>query len=110
MSSYEINAETSRTGERVIELHGEFDIHSLRDLSDALWRGADSYHATSVDLSGVTFADLCALRELSDALLSYPGLSLNSPSWQVLQSARSCELENRLGFGPAFAEVSLKAS
>lgn len=110
MSSYEINAETLWTGERVIELHGEFDIQSLRDLSDALWRGRGSDYATSVDLSGVTFADLCTLRELSDALLSYPGLSLNSPSWQVLRSARSCELENRLGFGPALAGISLKAS
>jgi hypothetical protein len=110
MSSYEIKAETLRTGERVIGLHGEFDIHSLRDLSDALRWGASSGNATSVDLSGVTFADLCTLRELSDALLYYPGLSLNSPSWQVLQSARSCALEDRLGFGPAFAEISLKAS
>lgn len=110
MSSYEIKAETSRTGERVIGLHGEFDIHSLRDLSDALRFGTGPDYAASVDLSGVTFVDLCILRELSDALLYYPGLSLNSPSWQVLRSVRSCGMESTLGFGPAFAEISLKAS
>lgn len=110
MSSYEINVRTSPGGERVIELYGEFDLHSLCDLSDALERETGPRHATSVDLSGLTFADLCTLRELSNALLFYPGLSLCSPSWQILRGARACGLEERLGLGHAHAGLSRKAS
>lgn len=108
MSSYEIKVGTSWDGSRRIELYGEFDLHNLRGLSDALGRTTGPHHATSVDLSGVTFADLCTLRELSDALLSYPGLSLSSPSWQVLRGARSCGLKERLGLAPV--EITRKAS
>lgn len=109
MSSYEINVGASG-GRRVIELYGEFDFHSLRELSDALERETGPRHSTSLDLSGVTFADLCTLRMLSDALLFYPGLSLCSPSWQVLRGARSCGLGERLGLEPAHAGLSRKAS
>lgn len=109
MSSYEINVGASR-GRRVIELYGEFDLHSLRALSDTLWRETGPRHATSLDLSGVTFADLCTLRALSEALFFYPGLSLCAPSWQVLRAARACGVEERLGFEPAHAGIARKAS
>lgn len=109
MSSYEINVGASR-GRQVIELHGEFDIHSLRELSDALRRETGARHATSLDLSGVTFADLCTLRALSEALFFYPGLSLRAPSWQVLRAARVCGMEELLGFETGHAGISRKAS
>jgi anti-anti-sigma regulatory factor len=107
-SLYEINV-SRRGGVRVIELYGEFDIQGLRDLSDTLRRETGPGHATSVDLSGVTFADLRTMRELSDALLSYPGLSLSSPSWQVRVSARSCGLEERMDFEPATTGAAITA-
>lgn len=111
MSSYEIKLGTSRTGERVIQLHGEFDLLALRELSETIEREAGQGHATVVDLSGVSFADLRTLRELSEALLSYPELSLRNPSWQVLHGVRSCCLGERIWFEEeALAGVSRKAS
>ncbi|WP_160309605.1 STAS domain-containing protein [Rubrobacter aplysinae] len=97
---------SQRGGVRVIELYGEFDIDSLRDLSDVLRREAASGRAVSVDLSGVAFADVRTMRELSEALLSYPRLSLCSPSWQVMASVHSCGLEDRMSFEPAVSGAS----
>lgn len=108
MCLYEIDVKHSG-GARVIELHGEFDLHGMRELSEALEGLPGSRNSTVVDLSGVTFADLLTLRKLSDALIYYPGLSLCSPSPQVLRSARLCNLEGPLGFDPASAGIA-KAS
>lgn len=111
MSGYEINVVEvgASRGERVIELYGEFDLHALYELTETLRQSAGPRQAASVDLSGVTFADLCTLRALSELVVS-PGLSLRSPSWQVLHGARACGLEERLGFEPAHAGLSRKAS
>jgi len=100
-SLFEIDLREGRHGGGAIELRGEFDLSGLRELSEAVRETAGRWSTVSVDLSGVTFVDLVTLRELSNALLFYPGLSLCAPSREVLCSARACRLEERLGFGPA---------
>lgn len=112
MSAYEINVvETGVSRDaRVVELYGEFDLAALDELAETLWRNTGPRHETCVDLSGVTFADLCTLRALARALSFYPGLSLRSPSWPVLRGARACGLEERLGLEPEPAGLSRKAS
>lgn len=108
MASYEINLSVSADGSRRIELYGEFDLHNLHELASALRRAAGPLGPAAVDLSGVTFADVCALRELARARRYYPRLMFVSPSWQVTRGARALGLEDDLD--PAPASLTQEAS
>lgn len=105
MASYEINHSVSGDGSQRMELYGEFDLHNLHELMAAVRRVAGAPGPVAVDLSGVTFADVCALRELARARRRYPFLTLVSASWQVRRGARALGLEE--DFDPDAAPVGL---
>ncbi|MEU2548519.1 STAS domain-containing protein [Streptomyces roseolus] len=44
-------------GAQVVEARGDYDLHSLGPLADALKAAADTYPKVILDASGVTFAD-----------------------------------------------------
>ena len=98
----------------VVELWGEFDFFSLRDLREALSEVLALHRPTLVDLSGVTFLDLQSARELAVRSLLYAQhLSFANPSAGTLASLKALGLEGWLHFGPdaysdgppAFSEV-----
>lgn len=111
MASYEINLHTLRDGTRKVELYGEFDLHNLPELLRILCRATSNYRLSAlVDLSGVTFADVCTLRELVDARRRCPWLSLAFPSWQVQRGARVCGFEEWFDYGRGPVGLACKAS
>ena len=88
-------------GERdvLVELSGEFDLHDLEDLRDALGGAASSGRAAMVDLSGVTFLDLGTTRELAvHSWLHAHQMTLHSPSDAVRASVAACCLESWFDF------------
>ncbi len=111
---YGIELRESGTGV-VVELWGEFDIFSLRDLREALNEVLTLRRPALVDLSGITFLDLQSAREFAVRSLLYAGhLSFAGPSPEALASIKALGLEGwvriepRAGHdGPAvFSEVS----
>lgn len=78
----------------LIELSGEFDLHNLEKLQEALSDVVALRRPTMIDLSGVTFLDIGATRELTVRSRLYAHhLTLCNPSWQVRASVATC------GFG-----------
>lgn len=55
----------------LVELCGEFDVFCMEELKGALDEASSCRGPVLVDLSGITFIDLCSAREL--ALRSTPG-------------------------------------
>lgn len=99
----------------VVELWGEFDVFSLRELREALGEVSALSRPTLVDLSGVTFLDLQSARELAvQSLLYAHQLAFRNPSAQVMATVEVLGLEGWFnlppGVGrdepPVFSEVS----
>lgn len=86
----------------LLELRGDLDLLSWRELSAALDRVAGLRRPALVDLSGVTFLDVQSARELAVYSWLYGHyLSFANPSWQVLASVGACGLRDRMQFGSA---------
>jgi hypothetical protein len=99
----------------LVELWGEFDLFSLRDLRKKLKGVLDLRRPTFVDLSGITFLDLESARELAVSSQLYAHhLSLRNPSPQVTASVGAFRLGGWLRFysgtdheePPVFSETS----
>ena len=87
--------------EMVVELCGEFDIFSLRDLREALNEVSTPRRPTLVDLSGVAFLDLQSVREFAVRSLLYPGqLSFGNLSPEALTSIKALGLEGWVRIEP----------
>ena len=111
MASHEINLHTLQDGTRQVELYGEFDLHNLQELLCTLRQTTSNYRLPAlVDLSGVTFADVCTLRELVSVRRRCPWLSLASPSWQVRRGASACGMEGWFDSSPGPVSLTRKAS
>ena len=83
----------------LVELSGEFDLHDLQNLSDALGDAVSSGRAAVVDLSGVTFLDVGTTRELAVcSQLHAHQMTLHNPSWAVRASVAACGLESWFDF------------
>jgi anti-anti-sigma factor len=84
----------------LVELSGEFDLHDLQNLSDALGDAVSSGPAAMVvDLSGVTFLDVGTARELAvRSQLHAHQMTLHNPSWAVRASVAACGLESWFDF------------
>lgn len=92
----------------MVELSGEFDLQNLNTLRDELKEAAA--RNSVVDLSGVTFMDLQATRELAVQLQFHSGsLSFRCPSRAVLASIAACGYEPWFGFGTEEAGKGLAA-
>ncbi len=75
----------------LVELRGEFDGHNLEDLRRILDSLLALRRPTMVDLSGVTFLDVGATRELTIRYLLYAQhLTFRNPSPQVRASVAAC--------------------
>lgn len=82
-----------------VELRGEFDLHDLEDLREALGGAAAAGRPAVVDLSGVTFLDVGTTRELAArSQLHAHLLTLCSPSAAVRASVAACGLESWFDF------------
>lgn len=76
----------------LLELSGEFDLGDLEYLREKLDEAGQ--RSSVVDLSGVTFLDLQATRELAVRLQLHSGnLLFKRPSWAVLASIAACGYE-----------------
>ena len=96
---YGIGVREWSKGGVLVELEGEFDQHSLEDLQEALSNVVSLRRPTWVDLSGVTFLDVGATRELTiHSRLYAHHLSLRDPSWQVRASVAACGFEGWMDF------------
>jgi anti-anti-sigma factor len=101
-----IGVRESDEGGVLIELRGEFDQHNLQDLQETLSDVVALRRPTLVDLSGVTFLDIGATRELTIRSRLYAHhLALRNPSWQVRVSVAACGLDlsfqlSAVGFWP----------
>ncbi len=83
----------------LVELEGEFDQHNLEDLQEVLSNVVSLRRPTWVDLSGVTFLDVGATRELTVRSRLYAHyLTLCNPSWQVRASVAACGFEEWIDF------------
>ena len=83
----------------LVELKGEFDGHNLEDLREILDSVVALRRLTMVDLSGVTFLDVGATRELTIRFRSYAQhLTCRNPSPQVRASIAACGFEKWLDF------------
>ncbi len=92
----------SGRNETLVELRGDLDLFSLRELRVALDRVAGSRRPALVDLSRVTFLDVQCARELAVYSWLYGHhVTFVKPSWQVLASIGACGLRDRVRFGPA---------
>lgn len=92
-------------GGLLVELRGEFDQYNLEDLQDTLSDVMALRRPTLVDLSGVTFLDVGATRELAIRSRLYTHhLALRNPSWQVRASVAACGLGSLLDFRPGAAD------
>lgn len=97
---YGIELRESGTGV-VVELWGEFDIFSLRDLKGVLSEVSTFNRPTLVDLSGVTFLDLQSAREFAVRSLLYARyLTFENPSAEALASIKALGLEGWIRLGP----------
>jgi anti-anti-sigma regulatory factor len=97
---YGIELRESGTG-MMVELWGEFDLFSLRDLRAALSEVSTLRRPTLVDLSGITFLDLQSAREFAIRSLLYAQhLSFANPSAEVLASIRALRLEGWIHLSP----------
>lgn len=82
-----------------VELWGEFDLHNLTALRDALSGVVALRRPTVVDLSGITFLDVGATRELTVLSRLYAHhLALRNPSRQVRRSVAACGFESWFDF------------
>jgi anti-anti-sigma regulatory factor len=87
--------------EMVVELCGEFDIFSLRDLREALNEVSTLRRPTLVDLSGVAFLDLQSVREFAVRSLLNPGqLSFGKLSPEALASIKALGFEGWVRIEP----------
>jgi hypothetical protein len=85
----------------VVELWGEFDIFSLRDLRKALSEVSTLRRPALVDLSGITFLDLQSAREFALRSLLYARhLSFANPSAEALASIKALGLEGWIYLSP----------
>jgi anti-anti-sigma regulatory factor len=86
-------------GGALIELRGDFDGHNLGDLRQILDSGVALRRPAMVDLSGVTFLDVGATRELTvrSRLYAYH-LTFRNPSPQVCASVAACGFEEWFHF------------
>ncbi len=83
----------------LVELWGEFDRHALEELRETLDGVVARRRPTMVDLSGVTFLDIGATREMTIRSRLYAHhLTLTNPSWQVRRSVAACVAEDWFGF------------
>ncbi len=97
MSSIRIRE--SDEGVVLVELRGEFDRYNLEDLEETLSQVVRLRLPTLVDLSGVTFLDVGATRELAVRSQLYAHhLALCNPSWQVRASVAACGFGAQLDF------------
>ncbi len=97
---YGIELRESGTG-MVVELWGEFDLFSLRNLREALNEVSTLRRPTVVDLSGITFLDLQSAREFAVRSLLYAQyLTFGNPSAEALASIKALGLEGWLRIEP----------
>ena len=83
----------------LVELEGEFDGHNLEDLRRILDSVVALRRPTMVDLSGVTFLDVGATRELTIRSRLYAHhLTFRNPSPQVCASVAACGFEEWFDF------------
>jgi anti-anti-sigma factor len=83
----------------LVELRGEFDGHNLEDLRRILDSVVALRRPTMVDLSGVTFLDVGATRELTIRSRLYARhLSFRNPSSEVRASVAACGFEKWFDF------------
>ncbi len=83
----------------LVELRGEFDGHNLEDLRKILDSVVALRRPTMVDLSGVTFLDVDATRELTIRSRLYAHhLTFRNPSPQVCASVAACGFEEWFDF------------
>jgi anti-anti-sigma regulatory factor len=83
----------------LVELRGEFDGHNLEDLRQILDSVVALRRPTRVDLSGVTFLDVGATRELTIRSRIYTHhLAFRNPSPQVCASVTACSFEKWFDF------------
>jgi anti-anti-sigma regulatory factor len=84
-----------RKGGVLVELRGEFDQHTLKNLQETLCDVVALRRPTLVDLSEVTFLDVGATRELTIRSQLYAHhLTLGNPSWQARASVAACGFDN----------------
>lgn len=94
-----IEVRESSEGGVLVELRGEFDRHNLENLRETLDAVVALRRPTMVDLSGVTFLDVGATRELTVRSRLYAHhLTLRNPSPQVRASVVACGFEEWLDF------------
>lgn len=97
---YGIELRESGTG-MTVELWGEFDLFSLRELREALNEVSTLHRPTLVDLSGITFLDLQSAREFAVRSLLYARhLTFGNPSAEVLASLTALGLEGWVRLEP----------
>ncbi len=97
---YGIELRETGTG-MTVELWGEFDLFSLRDLRGALSEVSTLRRPTLVDLSGITFLDLQSAREFAFRSLLYARhLSFANPSAEALASIKALGLEGWIHLSP----------
>ena len=85
----------------MVELWGELDLFSLEELRETLNRVLGSMKPALVDLSGITFLDLCSARELAVRCQLWDRLlTLRNPSPQVSASVESFGLGEWISFHP----------
>ncbi|MFI1812088.1 STAS domain-containing protein [Streptomyces sp. NPDC020422] len=69
-------------GAQVVEARGEYDLHSVDALADALWEAVETHPTVILDASRITFADSSALNLM--ILVHRTGkLRVTAPSAQV---------------------------
>ena len=91
----------------LVELSGEFDLHDLGNLCDALGGAAPGRPAAVVDLSRVTFLDIGTTRELAVRSQLHAGrLMLRNPSRAVRASVAACGLESWFDFCAGAADTA----
>ncbi len=82
----------------LVGLRGEFDQHALEELQEILDGVVALRRPTVVDLSGVTFLDIGATREMTVRSRLYAHhLTLVNPSWEVRRSVAACGFEDWFG-------------
>ncbi len=107
---YSIEVRERDEEDMLVGLRGEFDQHALEELRETLDGVVALRRPTVVDLSGVTFLDIGATRELTIRSRLYAHhLTLINPSWQVRRSVAACGFEDWFGFS-AGAEDPLEPS
>lgn len=98
---YGIDVRETGLGGASVDLRGEFDVSSLKDLRGVLDAVRNLRGPVSVDLSGVTFLDLGCARELAVRSQLYAHcIGLRDPSEQVLATVRACGLQEWFNLNP----------